>query len=87
MAGKILNIEDLDKLIVAVKGYEETLRTNRGKLIEAGKACAWAMGEDTISKKQLKELEDALTSLDEAIQTTNNVIEALKYDRSKALEI
>ena len=80
-----LDIESLERLIVAVGEYQESLTRNRQILVNAANVCDQAMGSDAIAKKHIAKLREALKELTATAITVSNVATALKEDRRLAL--
>ena len=82
-----LEIESLDKLIAAVREYQNDLAVNRQILINAANVCDAAMGSDAIAQKHIPKLYAALDELSKTSQIAADVTEALIKDRARALEV
>ena len=83
---KMLDIESLDTLIIAVRKYKETLAVNRQILVNAADVCDQAMGSDAISKRHISKLHEALQELQKTSRIVEDVAEALLKDRALAIE-
>ena len=85
--GKALDIDALQRLINAVSKYEGELSTNRAIMSNAANLCSQAMGNDVLSQKHIQKLNDAIKSLDAAIDKAGSVLAALQYDLAMAKEV
>lgn len=81
-----LDIESLDILIQAVDAYQAELETNRLILTNAANVCDAAMGSDAIAQKHIGRLYETLEELAKTAQIAANVAEALREDRSRAID-
>ena len=81
------NKSSMETLIKAVKEYRGELETNYKVLQNAANVCDLAMGNDALSARHIKELQEALTYLDKVAKIAEEVEKALVKDKAEADDI
>ncbi|MEF2655374.1 MAG: hypothetical protein U0M72_02920 [Eggerthellaceae bacterium] len=81
MGSGSINTDAIRGLIKAVRDYREEIYVNKRFLLNAANVCDQVMGSDSISKRKIARLSEALFVLDQATEAIiEEAIELLERD-------
>lgn len=86
MANEQLSVDALRSLIKAMSTYHDSLSENIQTLQNAANICSQAMGNDTISKQHILNLEFAIVEFRSAESAAEEAVRALQEDLRIALD-